>query len=457
MWKIIGSFGLAVATYLGLYTPPIFDFYTSPPVYVSEPRLGADTVLPIGGAVYTLSGAGVSSSASSFTLSSLTIPQTGQKLQDSDFSTTFYVTLEPGNRTRQEFVSCTTVTQNAAGTATLSGCSRGLSPITPYTASTTLQFAHAGGTQVIFSDPPHLYNQFAAKDNDETITGSWLFPTPTVATNAATKSYVDGGILAGAATSTESVTGISRLATKTQTASSTPTTANTPLVIQAQSATSSPYTHSGSGNTYVVVTEDDGYIAEGFIDYSVNTTRTGTVTHSATTTLAGIAVGTSSPSIVGANFGTSTYFSKGVGIGVSTTTESANLQVSGNTILGVATATTLTVNKCVGCLAYTGSSTAFSVSATAATTFTGSIPTNADFALVNYIITDTGGFTCSGFGMIARAGLTSADAQCSITSTGPVLKQYSATIAWSGSNLVVDEDVDTDSDGSIAGTAYWYK
>lgn len=136
------------------------------------PNTGA-TVQPIGGQTYTLAGSGVTGSASSITLQSFTIPQTGQKIQDSDVSSTFFLTIEPGNRTRQEFASCTTVTQNSNGTATLSGCSRGLSPITPYTASSTLQFAHAGGTQVVFSDPPQVFNQYAAKDNDELIPGQW--------------------------------------------------------------------------------------------------------------------------------------------------------------------------------------------------------------------------------------------------------------------------------------------
>lgn len=130
-------------------------------------------VLPIAGQTYALAGSGVSSSATSLTLQSLTITQTSQKLTDSDFSTTFFVTIEPGNRTKQELVSCTTVTQNAGGTATLSGCLRGLSPISPYSASTTLQFVHAGGSQVIFSDPPQLFNQYAAKSNTELISGLW--------------------------------------------------------------------------------------------------------------------------------------------------------------------------------------------------------------------------------------------------------------------------------------------
>jgi len=162
-----------------------------------ELAVGADAVTPIAGQTYTLAGSGVSSSDTSFTLTSFTITQNGYKIQDSDLSDTFYITLEPGSRARQEIISCTTVVQNADNTATISGCVRGLSPVTPYSASSTLQFAHSGGSIVIFSNPPQLYNQAAFKDNDETVTGSWLFPTPLGSFNAATKEYVDGVVTGG--------------------------------------------------------------------------------------------------------------------------------------------------------------------------------------------------------------------------------------------------------------------
>lgn len=159
--------------------------------YQGDMSVGSDAVTPIAGQTYTLAGSGISSAETSFTLTSFTITQTGYRIQDSDMSDTFYVTFEPGSRSRQEIASCTTVTQNSDGTATISGCTRGLLPISPYTASTSLQFAHAGGSTVIFSDPPQLFNQAGFKDNDETITGSWLFPTPLSDYNAATKAYVD--------------------------------------------------------------------------------------------------------------------------------------------------------------------------------------------------------------------------------------------------------------------------
>lgn len=163
----------------------------------NEMSVGADAVTTIAGQTYYLAGSGLSSSATSITLTSFTIPQNGLKITDAMMSETFYLTIEPGSRSRQEIVSCTTVTQNGDGTATLSGCTRGLSPVTPYTASTSLQFAHSGGSSVIFSNPPQLYNQAAFKDNDETITGTWLVPTPLSDTQIATKKYVDDNVNGG--------------------------------------------------------------------------------------------------------------------------------------------------------------------------------------------------------------------------------------------------------------------
>lgn len=160
--------------------------------------------LPIAGQTYTLAGAGVSSNASSITLQSFTIKQTGQKIQDSDMSDTFYATIEPGNNAKQEIVGCTTVVQNGNGTATLANCARGLSPIYPYTASSTLAFVHAGGSQVIFSDPPQLFNRYPAKDNVETITQNWSAPDPVGATDIANKEYVLS-VVNGGAVSTDRV------------------------------------------------------------------------------------------------------------------------------------------------------------------------------------------------------------------------------------------------------------
>jgi hypothetical protein len=107
-----------------------------------------------------------------------------------------YGTLEPQTTTK-EFVSFTGITQNSDGSATLTGVTRGLSFSYPYTASTTLQQSHPAQSIFILSNPPQLTNQYANKSNDDTITGSWSFPTPLAGANPATKAYVDAHVNGG--------------------------------------------------------------------------------------------------------------------------------------------------------------------------------------------------------------------------------------------------------------------
>lgn len=249
--NILQTIGAGIAS-LGIFIGGLFGFTpeSDPIVYAPEEEaLGADTVLPTGIQMYTLAGTGISSTASSFTLTSLTLPQNGYPIQDSDMSDTFYLTFEPGSRSRQEFVSCTTVGTNTGGNVTVSGCTRGLSPLTPYTASTSLRFAHSGGTSVIFSNAPQFYNQYAAKDNDETITGQWTFTTFPITASTSIASATTSGIV--------------ELATGAEAASSTLSgdITTSKLALSTAIATSAAPT---SGNV-VVVTGDDGNIDSGFL------------------------------------------------------------------------------------------------------------------------------------------------------------------------------------------------
>ncbi len=259
-------------------------------IELGDDVLGGDQSKFFGGFPYSLSGSGLTSSATSINLTSLTIPQTGQEIVDGDLSTTFYVTVEPGNKNKQEFISCTTVAQGAGTNATLSGCSRGLSPIAPYTASSTLQFTHGGGTKLIFSNPPQLYDDAAFKNNDESITGTWTFDadklpvtdadvSATTSKQFTTKFYVDNVANQGAATSSESVAGIIEQATSLETASSTPFDANNPHAINSENATSSPSRGcdgtATAGALCVVVAKLDGKVHQDFTDLSEAYTWTG--------------------------------------------------------------------------------------------------------------------------------------------------------------------------------------
>lgn len=184
---------------------------------------------PFAGATYALAGAGISALNSTIILQSFTVPQTGYKLQDSDLSDTFYVTFESGNTKKQEIASCTTVVQNGNGTASLSGCLRGLLPFNNYVASTTYAFPHGGGTSVIFSDPPQLFNEYAARGNNEQISGQWGFAqlptsttsTPTMPNQLVTVYQLTQATTTGGINASETVKGVSELATGAEGAAGT--------------------------------------------------------------------------------------------------------------------------------------------------------------------------------------------------------------------------------------------
>lgn len=162
----------------------------------TEGTFGANQINFVGGKVYSLSS-GVTAAATTITLTSFDTPVTDTSLTMSDFGTIGYGTIEPSSSARREFISFTGVTQNADGTAQLTGVTRGLQFVSPYTSTTTLQLTHAGGSRFVISNPPQLYNEAAFKGNNETISGSWSFPTPTGSSNPATKAYVDGVVTGG--------------------------------------------------------------------------------------------------------------------------------------------------------------------------------------------------------------------------------------------------------------------
>lgn len=254
----------------------------------------------VGGENYVLAGSGVTSSATSLTLTSFTIPGGDTKITTTDFGGLGCGTIEPGNKSRQEFVSFTGVTQNSDGTATLTGLSRGLSPITPYTASTTLQHAHAGGVSFVISNsPPCFYEGYANLGQDESITGLWNFNsylpttsiTATTSNQFANKDYVDAVANAGAATSTETNGGIVELGTQIEMASSTGDNwATKPRVIQSRYATSTPDGTSQSG-LYVPVSKNNGKLHQLWLDltevfnFSGGVLNTASSTFTATTTI----------------------------------------------------------------------------------------------------------------------------------------------------------------------------
>lgn len=122
---------------------------------------------------FRLAGSGITSSATSLILQTFKTPN-GTNLAMTDFGTLGHLVLEPGT-SREETVSFTGVTQNADGTATLSGLTRGLGFVSPYTNVLANQLSHGGGTIAVVSNPPAFYDKFTNKENDESIAGTWDF------------------------------------------------------------------------------------------------------------------------------------------------------------------------------------------------------------------------------------------------------------------------------------------
>lgn len=296
----LAGIGQMIGTWLGIYTPQPEQVTPAPQ---GEVRFGA--VNFVGTLPTTLSGSGITSSATSIGVVSMTLQQTGQALSMSDFGTIGYITLEPGVSSRQEFASFTGITQNSNGSAVLTGVTRGLAPVSPYTASSTFRFSHSGGTKLIVSNSPPFYDTFANKQNAASITGQYTFAStaiPQMATNTtsaqlvangtstlATLEYVNTVAVSGAANATEAVKGISELGTAAEMASSTifgSTGAST--VIQTKNATDTPQSKcnsagSANGAGCVPVTQLDGKISPQFIAtssaYTYNWGATSTFTN----------------------------------------------------------------------------------------------------------------------------------------------------------------------------------
>jgi len=145
---------------------------------------------PAGGKIYTLKSS-ISSTATTIVLSSFKVPVSDDNITMALMNTDIaYATIAP-KTTSAEFISFTTITQNANGTATLTGVTRGLNKTYPFTEDSDFKLPHSGQSQFILSDAPQVFAKYGALDNDEVITGQWEAPTPLDAADVANKAYVD--------------------------------------------------------------------------------------------------------------------------------------------------------------------------------------------------------------------------------------------------------------------------
>jgi len=159
---------------------------------------------PAGGQTYTL-GSSISSTDTSILLSSFTEPVSGTPYTMALLNTDIvYATIAP-RTSNSEFISFTGITQNANGTATLTGVTRGLAKKYPFTTSATFKLPHAGQSQFILSDAPQVFAKYGALDNDEVIIGQWEAPNPLTAQGLVTRDYMLA-LINGGAISVDAVT-----------------------------------------------------------------------------------------------------------------------------------------------------------------------------------------------------------------------------------------------------------
>jgi len=226
---------------------------------------------PAAGGTYRLQSS-IGTTNTSITLSSFKEPISETNITMSTLGSDIgYGTLDPQSSTRKEFISFTGITQNANGTATLTGVTRGLGFQYPYAASATYRKAHPGQSIFILSDSPQLFDEYTKRRSNEWITGTWGFSSNATSTSNCSsaeeycrKDYVDNVVNQGAATSTESVSGIVELATAAEQAAGTANTANLAYALTAEHATSTPGANNVAAN-HTIIADSNGFLGIGWI------------------------------------------------------------------------------------------------------------------------------------------------------------------------------------------------
>lgn len=240
------------------------------------------------------------STTEEITVSSVTLVD-GQTLTSDDVGDFICLKINPNASTR-ELVCCT---GGITGT-TFNDCSRGMSLKGDNAVYSGNEKSHSPGETVIISnDDAYLKEQFLSYGTaiDETI---FYLGTTGDSASASTsaimsKTYIDNSANQGAATSTESIAGISELATRIESASSTPWGANDPHVQQSEHATSTPSSVISSlgGGLWDIWSENDGKLNQLWFDLTEAFTWDGA--HIFSDTLSVTGTSTFSGNTIGAN------------------------------------------------------------------------------------------------------------------------------------------------------------
>lgn len=201
-------------------------------------------------------------------------------------SSTYSFVIDEGKPTKE------LVRADCTGT-TCTNMERGLSVISGTTTVSGNRYPHRAGASVKITDAPLLLNLTRIINGVGTFPNILSYtshPTFTSGTHIIDKTYADGLVASGVATSSESNFGGVWLATALQQASSTNGSPNSPYVLQSRYATSSP--NGTLAALYTLILDNAGKIAQTAYDLTANFTvsgiwtHTGAVAHNATTTAA---------------------------------------------------------------------------------------------------------------------------------------------------------------------------
>jgi len=119
---------------------------------------------------FTLSSAGATAGSTSIILQSFLYSDGVTQIVTADLGDWCYMTLEPNNGTQEEAIQFTGVTQNANGTATLTGVSS-VGFKYPYTLTSGLVLNHAGGVTCIISNDASMYGNLVSYMNSTLSSG----------------------------------------------------------------------------------------------------------------------------------------------------------------------------------------------------------------------------------------------------------------------------------------------
>ena len=119
---------------------------------------------------FVISGSGTAIGDTTIILQSM-VGIDAANIVTADLGTKAYGTLEPGNGTQEEAISFTGVTQNANGTATLTGVKTCLFK-SPYTETSGLAKTHAGASTFILSNDAGFYNNIMTYVNTSLSSGA---------------------------------------------------------------------------------------------------------------------------------------------------------------------------------------------------------------------------------------------------------------------------------------------